>query len=118
MSNILKGFDVGKIEANEFFFLFAGSYFFSVQHDGGVREDKQREVTTRNRLNCIRKNLLKGELRAELQSRISVTISEFRSEFQKPRAPGHEFGIKNNFIPYGDTSEKAVPVEFVPIFFV
>ena len=39
-------------------------------------------------------------------------------EFQKPRAPGHEFGIKNNFIPYGDTSEKAVPVEFVPIFFV
>ena len=40
------------------------------------------------------------------------------SEFQKPRAPGHEFGIKNNFFPYGDTSEKAVPVEFVPIFFV
>ena len=40
------------------------------------------------------------------------------SEFRKPRAPGHEFGIKNNFIPYGDTSEKAVPVEFDPIFLV
>ena len=40
------------------------------------------------------------------------------SEFQKPRAPGHEFGIKNNLIPNGDTGEMAVPVEFVPIFFV
>ena len=33
-------------------------------------------------------------------------------------APGHESGQKNNFFTHGRTSEKAVPVEFVPIFFV
>ena len=43
-------------------------------------------------------------------------ISEFRvSETARSWARIRD---KNNFIPYGDTSEKAVPVEFVPIFFV
>ena len=34
------------------------------------------------------------------------------SEFQKPRAPGHEFGIKNNFSPHEHTGGKEVSVEF------